>query len=358
MNFIIKTILQKLPVLNFKGHLDRKKSERITIVNGMRRSIDLRTGNQDRATVCFISEWNYLGGNRTCRTILFLIFPILMLCISDVSVEVTRIGLPRGIFLNLIEDIDFFRKIRISSHFCQGNKVYILICELHSMSKIFILVLLTVFLIPAGVFAAASDSPLVAINATGGTCGIGTGAASACGIASTGADTCSCGSGGACDCGDDCSCGMMGGTREPPVVSCCGGTGDNPGTVGTTGCSTTGGLVSGCGMLASGTANGSCGNGGACDCGDDCSCGMMGGTEGTYETSCCGATGNNQGILGTGSCPMAGMMGGSWGQATAGEAGRSGWAALGFILIILLIIIWIIVGILLIFSLYRKLSTK
>ena len=53
------------------------------------------------------------------------------------------------------------------------------------------------------------------------------------------------------------------------------------------------------------------------------------------------------------------MMGGTWGQATAGGAGRyGGWAALGFILVIILIIIWTIVGILLIFNLYRKLSTK
>jgi hypothetical protein len=66
--------------------------------------------------------------------------------------------------------------------------------------------------------------------------------------------------------------------------------------------------------------------------------------------------GDNRGISGTSGY---GMMGGSWGQATAGGAGRyGGWAALGFILVIILIIIWTIVGILLIFNLYRKLSTK
>jgi tellurite resistance protein TehA-like permease len=67
-------------------------------------------------------------------------------------------------------------------------------------------------------------------------------------------------------------------------------------------------------------------------------------------------TGDNPGISGTSSC---GMMGSSWGQATAGGTGRyGGWAALGLILVIILIIIWIIVGILLIFNLYRKLSSK
>jgi tellurite resistance protein TehA-like permease len=53
------------------------------------------------------------------------------------------------------------------------------------------------------------------------------------------------------------------------------------------------------------------------------------------------------------------MRGGSCGQVAAGGAGRyAGWAALGFILVIILIIIWIIVGILLILNLYRKLSIK
>jgi hypothetical protein len=53
------------------------------------------------------------------------------------------------------------------------------------------------------------------------------------------------------------------------------------------------------------------------------------------------------------------MMGGSRGQATAGGSGRyGGWAALGFILVITLLIVWIIVGILLIFNLFRKLSPK
>ena len=51
--------------------------------------------------------------------------------------------------------------------------------------------------------------------------------------------------------------------------------------------------------------------------------------------------------------------GGSWRQATAGGIRRyTGWAALGFILVISLIIVWIIVGTLLIHNLYRKLSTK
>jgi len=83
---------------------------------------------------------------------------------------------------------------------------------------------------------------------------------------------------------------------------------------------------------------------------------MMGSTQGTSGTSCCVAAGDNRGISGMASY---GMRDGSWGQATAGGAGRyGGWAALGFILVITLIIVWIIVGILLILNLYRKLSTK
>jgi hypothetical protein len=51
--------------------------------------------------------------------------------------------------------------------------------------------------------------------------------------------------------------------------------------------------------------------------------------------------------------------GGSWRQATAGGIGRyGGWVALGFFLVIMLTIIWIIVGILLILNLDQKLSTK
>jgi hypothetical protein len=51
--------------------------------------------------------------------------------------------------------------------------------------------------------------------------------------------------------------------------------------------------------------------------------------------------------------------GGSWRQATAGGIGRyGGWFALGFFLVIMLTIIWIIVGILLILNLDQKLSTK
>jgi len=158
------------------------------------------------------------------------------------------------------------------------------------MSKLFVLALLAAFLIPAGVFAASSDSPLSAINTTGGTCVLGTGNTVTCGMMNTGADRYS------------------------------------------------------------------CGNGSACDCGDDCSSGMMGGNKGPSGTSSCGMTGDNPGISGTSSC---GMMGSSWGQATAGGTGRyGGWAALGLILVIILIIIWIIVGILLIFNLYRKLSSK
>ena len=110
-----------------------------------------------------------------------------------------------------------------------------------------------------------------------------------------------------------------------------------------------------CGMMNTGTASGSCSNGSAGDCDDGCSCGMTAGSKGTFGTSCSSETGENRGTLGRSSC---GIMGGSWGQATAGGAGRYGWAALGFILVITLIIIWIIVGILLILNLYRKLSLK
>jgi hypothetical protein len=158
------------------------------------------------------------------------------------------------------------------------------------MSKLFVLVLLAAFLIPAGVFAVSSDSPLTAINASGGTCVLGIGNTAACGMMNTRTDRDSCGNGSACDCGDDRSVGIVGRNKESPGTS---------------------------------------------------SCGMME---------------DEQGIAGTYSY---GMMGGSWGQPTAGGAGRyGGWAALGFILVITLIIVWIIVGILLIFNLYRKLSIK
>jgi hypothetical protein len=170
------------------------------------------------------------------------------------------------------------------------KKIYIVICELHSMSKLFVLVLLAAFLIPAGVFAASPDSPLGSINASVGTCVLGTGNTAACGMMTSGADICSRSNVSACDCGDDCAFGMMGRNQESSATS---------------------------------------------------SYGMMD---------------DNRGIAGTSGY---GMMGGSWGQATGGGAGRyGGWAALGFILVITLIIVWIIVGILLIFNLYRKLSTK
>jgi hypothetical protein len=158
------------------------------------------------------------------------------------------------------------------------------------MSKLFVLVLLAAFLVPAGVFAASRESLSGAINATGGTCVLGTGNTAACG------------------------------------------------------------------MMNTVKVNGSCGNGGAADGDDDCSCGMMESTQRTSGTACCSAAGDNRGIAGTSGY---GMMGGTWGQASAGGAGRyGGWAALGFALVIILIIIWIIVGILLILHLYRKLSIK
>lgn len=158
------------------------------------------------------------------------------------------------------------------------------------MSKLFVLVLLAGFLIPAGAYAVSSDSSSGGTNASGGTCVLGTGNTVACGMLNTRTDRNSCGNGSACDCGDDCTFGMMGRNKE-----------------------------------SSGTSS--------CDMMDD-----------------------NRGIAGTSGY---GMMGGSRGQATAGGAGRYGsWAALGFILVITLILVWILVGILLIFNLYRKLSTK
>jgi hypothetical protein len=109
-------------------------------------------------------------------------------------------------------------------------------------------------------------------------------------------------------------------------------------------------------MMNTGTVNSSCSKGGAVDGDDDCSCGMMERTQETFGATCCSAAGDNRGIAGTSGY---GMMGGTWGQASAGGAGRyGGWAALGFALVIILIIIWIIVGILLILHLYRKLSIK
>jgi len=47
-----------------------------------------------------------------------------------------------------------------------------------------------------------------------------------------------------------------------------------------------------------------------------------------------------------------------YGQPAIAGAGMYGWAAGIFFLVIVLIVIWIIVGILLILTLYRKLSAK
>ena len=223
------------------------------------------------------------------------------------------------------------------------------------MSKLFVLFLLAALLIPVGVFAACPDTPSGAINATAGTCIPGMGNTPAFGMMNTGADEGSCGSGSACDCDDDCSCGMMGGSKGTAIASCCGGTGVNR-TSGISSCGITRG-ASGCGMLTSGTASQSCSNSSACDCDEGFSCGMTWGSQGTAAASC-GSIMTFGETACTTSTPMMGMMGGAWGQSTAGGAGRSGWIALGFILVIVLIIIWIVVGILLILNLYRKLSTK
>ena len=222
------------------------------------------------------------------------------------------------------------------------------------MSKLFILALLAALLIPSGAFAASPDSPLRAVNATGGTCILGTGNTAVCAITPAGADGCSCGSGGSCDCRSDCSCGLMEGTKENSGASCCDMMGDDRGPAGATSRGLAGGAVSGCGMMAPGTAIGSCSNGSAIGYGD--SCGMRDSDKGSSGTSCGSMMG--KGTSGATSCPITGMMGGARGQTTAGGAGSDGWAVLGFILVIILIIIWIIVGILLILNLHRKLSAK
>ncbi len=80
---------------------------------------------------------------------------------------------------------------------------------------------------------------------------------------------------------------------------------------------------------------------------------MMGETKGTPGSSGCGTMSGDGGVS---RVPGNGMMDGSWGQAAG--SGMFGWAIGGFALIVILIVIWIIVGILLIASLYRKLTTK
>jgi hypothetical protein len=92
------------------------------------------------------------------------------------------------------------------------------------------------------------------------------------------------------------------------------------------------------------------------------SCDMMDGVRGGYDNFSCGpgsVTGNGRGAgygCGvTGGVP-GGMMGG-YGYNGMGY-GPNGWADGGSILFLILAIIWIIVGILLIFLLFRKLSAK
>ena len=218
------------------------------------------------------------------------------------------------------------------------------------MSKFFVIFLLAALLIPAGVVAASPDSPSGAVNATAGTCILGTGNTDVCGAVNTAAERCSCGSGSICSCGNDCTCGMMGGAGGTAGSSCCDMMDDDKGTAGTYSSSTNSG-VSGCGMLTSGLTNCSC-NSVAGDS-NDTPCGMMGGTRGTAGSSCGGMMTFGKGAVATGYNQD--MMGGVW---DSGSAGSHGWAVLGFILVVILIIIWIIVGILLILNLYRKLSTK
>jgi hypothetical protein len=218
------------------------------------------------------------------------------------------------------------------------------------MSKFFVIFLLAALLIPAGVFAASPDSPSGPVNVTAGMCILGTGNTEVCGAMNTAAGRSSCGSGGACNCGNDCACGMMGENKETSGSSCCDMMDDDRGTAGTNSCITNSG-VSGCRMLTSGITNCSC-NRVAGDS-NDTPCGMIGGSKETSGSSCGGmmtfgkvavATSYNQGMMG--------------GVRDSGSAASHGWAVLGFILVVILIIIWIFVGILLILNLYRKLSTK
>src|SRR5665647_748604 len=115
------------------------------------------------------------------------------------------------------------------------------------------------------------------------------------------------------------------------------------------------GLLTGPGMMGPGsdtccTGNasagycrpaGSCGiNGKDCDTSDNDSCGMMGGDEGKSESG------------------YSDMMGTTWGPVSAPGAGMYGLVAVGSILVFVLIVTWIIVGILLILTLFKKLSAK
>jgi hypothetical protein len=68
-----------------------------------------------------------------------------------------------------------------------------------------------------------------------------------------------------------------------------------------------------------------------------------------------GGTGGDGRVSGTCNGEMSGV---SWGQASAAGAGMYGWGVAGVLLVIVLIVVWIIVGILLIFWLNRKLSVK
>ncbi len=165
------------------------------------------------------------------------------------------------------------------------------------MSKIFMLLLLAALVIPAGVFAAPPGSSCSACGAANATW-----SAPGYGMMGSGSDGWSSANGTARGYVANASRGMMNGYgRIPP--------GTNPGSYG---------------MMRTGRA-GNNGNFG----------GMMGGYgPGSY-----------------------GMMGGYYGQGGAGM-GMNAWAAVMFLLCSALVIVWIIVGILLIFLLYRKLSAK
>jgi len=120
---------------------------------------------------------------------------------------------------------------------------------------------------------------------------------------------------------------------------------------------TTGGVTGwGPGMMqgyrVAGSGSDTCwGNGSAGDCNYN--------APGVNGNGYAAGNGYYRGMMGGyGASPAAGYGGMMYGPTAVAGAGMYGFAAVGFVLIIILIVIWIIVGILLILMLYRKLSAK
>jgi hypothetical protein len=131
--------------------------------------------------------------------------------------------------------------------------------------------------------------------------------------------------------GSSCSCGVANTTGRV--------TGWGPGMMGS-------------GINGAGPGTCSSGNGTTCDYGNYA-------PQGANGNGYANGNGDYRGMMGGyGATPGAGNGGMMYGQPAIAGAGMYGWAAGIFFLVIVLIIIWIIVGILLILTLYRKLSAK